>query len=122
MNKVGIFKSYPIQDFYYAEIKKTSSPKKEMYTTLLLKKGNEYIDLFYPNRKLKIIGDSGYTIEWKNMFCEYCNAYGWERLSSVTVIRALLFFLKNKTFLEDQNSYFRARRRGLDLEERISLK
>ena len=46
---VGL-KKYNINDYYFAEIKnkETDITKQEIYTTILLKKGDTYIDLQFP--------------------------------------------------------------------------
>ncbi len=123
---VGL-KKYNINDYYFAEIKNKEADvtKQELYTTILLKKGDTYVDLQFPfktfteeNQDVKkqmvitwIYPIIGFLIQTRFKISDSCD---------FSPIQMLSFFYKNKNALLYQAVYLHSIQ--YDVFERNELK
>ena len=112
-----MLRKYNASDYFYAEIHHISAAyekyceeagisllfhSKDIYHTLLLKKGENYIDLKNPYRKISMCREDNqqdyYVISWKYSLTEYLNDLGVDYKEKLSPLRAINYVYQNSAF------------------------
>ncbi len=115
---------YNTNDYLYAEIHHISAAyekncaeagisllfhHKNSYHTLLLKKGNTFVDLKNPNRPISLYREDNthdyYVISWKYPLTAYLNDLGINYKEKITPLRALNYVYQNSNFFVENSEY-----------------
>ena len=115
---------YNASDYFYAEIHHISAAyekyckevgipllfhSRDIYHTLLLKKGDTYIDLKNPYRNISLYREDNqhdyYVISWKYALTQYLNDLGVDYKEKLSPLRAINYVYQNSNFFVENSAY-----------------